>query len=288
MELLQLRYFQESAANGSFSKTAASHNVPATSVSAAVKRLEKELGCALFDRTSNRIRLNDNGRRFLETVEQMLLQLEQAVTALQPDGSDSRDIRMLVRTTRGEITDAIIAFKQKFPQTAFRTVFDFSETDFSSYDIVIDEWKDSYTGYDHFPLLRTRIRIKAAAKNPLCGKKLTLSQLSSQPFISIGEQNSMNKILIDACKQAGFHPNIVIQCNDIKCYEKCLAADVGIALGRQYPNAAESPDIQYLNVTDFNKTQTICCYYRKASAYGNVQAFLKFLKDRASKNLYRL
>lgn len=282
MELLQLRYFQETAINGSFAKTAEVHRVPATSVSAAVKRLEKELGCQLFDRTSNRIQLNDNGRRFLKTVDGMLKDLAQAINSLQPDNDDSREIRMLVCTTRGEITDAIIAFKQKYPQTIFRTVFDFAETDYSSYDIVIDEQKDGYHGYDRFPLMRTRLRIRAAAKNPLCSKTLTLRQLASQPFISIGEQNSMNRILIEACRQAGFHPNIVIQCNDIKCYEKCLMADVGIALGREYPHASVTKDICYLDVTDFNEMQTICCYYKGASAYGKVGAFLEFLKSRAT------
>ena len=73
MELLQLRYFQESAVNGSFAKTAEAHSVPATSVSAAVKRLEKELGCSLFDRTCNRIQLNENGKLFLKTVEEIPL-----------------------------------------------------------------------------------------------------------------------------------------------------------------------------------------------------------------------
>lgn len=279
MELLQLRYFQESATNGSFAKTAESHNVPATSVSASVKRLEKELGCSLFDRACNRIQLNENGKLFLKTVDEILRKLEHAVYALQREVDDDRQIRMLVRTTRGEITNAIIAFKQKFPKAIFRTVFDFSETDYDSYDIVIDEQKDDYSGYDRFLFMRTRIRIKAAAKNPLCGKPLTLRQLASASFISIGEQNSMNKILVNACRQAGFHPNIAIQCNDIKCYEECLAADVGIALGREYPNAVLSDRIRYLNVTDFDEVQTICCYYKSASAYGIVGDFLRFLQE---------
>lgn len=285
MELLQLRYFRESAENGSFAKTAQAHRVPATSVSAAVKRLEKELGCSLFDRTCNRIQLNENGKLFLKTVEEILRKLEHSVSSLHPETDDDRRIRMLVRTTRGEITDAIIAFKQKFPKAAFCTVFDFSETDYNDYDIVIDEQKDGYSGYDRFLFMRTRLRIKAAAKNPLCGKPLTLRQLASAPFISIGEQNSMNKILINACRQAGFHPNIVIQCNDIKCYEKCLAADVGIALGREYPSATVSDNIRTLNVTDFDEVQTICCYYKSASAYGIVGDFLRFLQERSTSSI---
>ena len=40
MELLQLRYFFESAKNENFAKTAEKYMVPASSVSASVKRLE--------------------------------------------------------------------------------------------------------------------------------------------------------------------------------------------------------------------------------------------------------
>ena len=57
MELLQLRYFFDSSKNESFAKTAQKYMVPPSSVSASVKRLESELGCRLFDRQSNRIKL---------------------------------------------------------------------------------------------------------------------------------------------------------------------------------------------------------------------------------------
>ena len=68
MEFLQLRYFMESAENESFSKAAEKYQVPATSVSAAIKRLERELGCPLFRRSYNSIALNEKGRLFLESV----------------------------------------------------------------------------------------------------------------------------------------------------------------------------------------------------------------------------
>lgn len=56
MEMLQLKYFLESAKSESFAKTAEKYMVPASSVSASVKCLEQELGCSLFDRSCNRIK----------------------------------------------------------------------------------------------------------------------------------------------------------------------------------------------------------------------------------------
>ena len=62
MEILQLRYFYETAMAESIAKTAQKYMVPASSVSASIKRLEQELGVELFVRTSNRISLSEKGK----------------------------------------------------------------------------------------------------------------------------------------------------------------------------------------------------------------------------------
>ena len=64
MEFLQLRYFYETAQNENLAKTAEKFMVPASSVSASIKRLENELGAKLFERSANRILFNENGNLF--------------------------------------------------------------------------------------------------------------------------------------------------------------------------------------------------------------------------------
>lgn len=280
MEILQLRYFFESAKRGSFAKTAEKYMVPATSVSASVKRLEKELGCELFHRHCNRITLNDNGKRLMQSLAVVFAELESAVDELTSLSTDTREIKMLVRAMRGEITDHIIEYKTKHPNISFMTIFDFDEKNFENYDIIIDEECDKYSGYEKIELYTTNIRLRVSANSPLFGEKLTLKQLSNHSFISIGENNSMHKILINACKKAGFVPKIVVQSNDILCNRKCVEAGVGIGLGREYSHSKKSENTVYLDVTDFNEKQTICAYYRKESAYGNIEHFLKFLKSK--------
>lgn len=280
MEILQLRYFFESAKNESFARTAEKYMVPATSVSASVKRLEKELGCELFHRTCNRIMLSDNGKRLMQSLTMIFEELDSAVDALTSLSTDTREIKMLVRAMRGEITDHIIEYKTKHPHIPFKTVFDFDETNFENYDIIIDEKCDKYPEYERIDLYTTKVRLRVSANSPLCGKKLTLKQIRDYPFVSIGENNGMHKILIDACKKAAFTPNIVVQSNDIYCNRKFVEAGVGIGLGREYPHSGKSENVEYLNVTDFNEKQTICSYYRKQSTYGNIGHFMNFLKSK--------
>ena len=279
MELLQLRYFFDSAKTESFAKTAEKYMVPASSVSASVKRLEKELGCALFDRACNRITLNENGRKLQKSLYIIFNELEDAVDNLSATNGDTREIKMLVRAIRSKITDYIIEYKKKHPHIAFKIVFNLGEANFENYDIIIDEQRDIYQEFKKFELCRLRFFIKAAKDSPLCGKSYTLKQLANQDFVSMGEQTNMHKILINACKRAGFSPNIVVETNDSHCYNKCLASGIGIGLGRSSA-FEEKADVRELDVTDFNEGQDIFVYYKKQSAYGNVKHFLDFLQKK--------
>lgn len=281
MELLQLRYFFESAKNESFAQTADKFMVPLTSVSASVRRLEKELGCRLFDRSCNHITLNANGKRLQQSLCLAFLELDGAVEEIAAQRGDDREIKILVRGMRRKIADLIIEYNARYPQSAFKTVFDFAETSFENYDIIIDEETDTYPEYEKFELYSMRLRIKCASVNPLCGKKLVLKQLCNQKFVSIGEGSNLHKILMSACNRAGFTPDISVLCNDIECYEKFIASGMGIAVGREKNDHADAEaGVEYLDVTDFDERYTIYGYYKKEAYYGNVKSFLDFLKSK--------
>lgn len=276
MELLQLKYFFDSAQTENFAKTAQKYMVPTSSVSASVKRLENELDCTLFDRTANRIILNNNGKKMLKSLNIVFCELEKIKSELSSSTNDNREIKMLVRAMRQNITDYIIKYNEENPHVVFKTVFDFMENEFEKYDIIIDEKSDLYKNYINFELFNIRLRMVSSSKNPLCSKKLKLKQLRNQPFISIGEHSNMHKILVNACKKAGFLPNIVVMSNDTKCYDKLIESGIGIGICRE--SAYKSPTVQYLDITDFNEYYSVYSYFKKDAAFGNIESFLEFMK----------
>ncbi len=279
MELLQLKYFWESSKNESFAKTAEKFMVPSSSVSASVKRLEKELGCPLFDRNKNSIILNENGRRFQKTIGAIFNELDQAIFDLSAMESDDAEIKILVRSTRNQIINEIINFNKKFPTVQFKTSFDLSDNTYNDYDIIVDEENERYLDYERFELCSYRIGIKTASENPLCNRQLRLSQLRNQHFISMGEDSNLHRILVKACKKAGFTPNFIIHTNDTACYRKCIEAGMGLAPSRQYFNdASTNSTTAFLQIADFNERQTIYVYYPKRLKDGNVKRFINFIK----------
>lgn len=279
MELLQLQYFFESAESESFAKTAEAHMVPTSSVSGAVRRLEAELGCKLFDRTANRIMLNDNGKRFYGSLSVIFEELSNAVSELSPDSEDNREIKLLVRAMRSDITDAIIEYKAKYPRTRFKISFDFSDRDYEKYDIIIDEMSNVYPKHECFKLYSMKLCMTVGTGDRLAGKRLSLSDLVNESFITMGEQSNMHRILLKVCKKANFVPNVAILCNDIKCYESMIESGMGIGIERK--RAYNTRKIQYLDVRDFNENYEVCAYCKKSANYGNTGHFLKFLSERS-------
>jgi len=279
MEILQLRYFFDSAKHESFSKTAQKYMVPITSVSASIKRLETELGCTLFDRLPNRILLNDNGRKLQQSLYIIFSELDDITGAFSAKNTDTREIKMLVRAMRSQVTDYIIEYKSRHPYISFKTVFDFGDINIENYDIIIDDKPEKYADYENFEICSTRILLKASSNSPLCKRKLTLKQLCNQSFLSMGEQSSMHQLLINACNRAGFSPNIVVKTNDTQCYKKCLESGIGIGLGRDNPQEHNN-NIKFLDITDFDARQTVYGFYKKQHAYGNVEHFINFLKSK--------
>lgn len=83
MELTHLRYFAMVARELHFRKAAAKLNITQAPLSAAVKKLEEELGCQLFNRTSRVVELTGAGRFFLEEAEAVLNRADLAEKRLQ-------------------------------------------------------------------------------------------------------------------------------------------------------------------------------------------------------------
>lgn len=280
MELLQLRYFFDSARYLSISKTAEKYMVPSTSVSVSIKRLEKELGCKLFDRLPNRIVLNENGKKMLEALTVVFGELDRVVSSISDSADDSREIRILVKALRTVITDKIVQYKYKHTNTRFKIIADFDEKNYDNYDVIIDTSGVDYAGWESFELCKQRILIYASPKSHLCGNKLKLEQLSGESFANLSFYGNQYQILQNACHKAGFTPNLVAQVNDSACFMRIISSGVAIgAAGELYAKVGNIPTVVPLDVTDFKEYQTVCIYYKKEAAYGNVRRFIDFIHD---------
>lgn len=83
MELTQLMQFKAIAECGSMTQAAEKIHITQPTLSAMLKRLENELEMPLFDRSKNKLKLNEAGEILLKHTNLILAQMEQAKSELQ-------------------------------------------------------------------------------------------------------------------------------------------------------------------------------------------------------------
>jgi len=260
--------------------------VPTSSVSAAVKRLEQEIGANLFDRTANRITLNKNGRLLAEALGTAFEQVENALVTINNSGVINKEIRMLVKVRRQWITDLVIEYQKSHPEVTFSIANDFQTEDYDHFDVILDEQSDQYGEKERFLLIVEQLCIKAFKESELAGKVLTMRQLKDQPFIMMGSGSALRKLLERTGKRCGFVPRVAIECDDRQCLIHCVEAGMGLMLGsyRALSDPSEA-DIVPLNVVDFHEIQAIYVYHRRTGAGDqSLKDFLAFLERKAKRD----
>ena len=279
MELLQLRYFYESAKTESFAKTAEKYMVPASSVSASIKRLEDELGCKLFDRKSNRITLNDSGKQLQNSLGVIFDELDPTVDRIKHTKPQKTEIRILVLAIRDHISKAIFEYQKMHPNVHFVAMYDVNNDDTSGYDIIIDKSNDAYPEYRRRELGNYKVCFRAVQDHPLAGKTIMMKDLRNENFITLEYELGVNSTLFECCKNAGFYPNIVLQTNDRQCFRMAAEAGIGLGLWLKTDIAPPPTNLVELDVTDLQIRHTIYLYYNHTPINDRLKDFISFLSE---------
>src|SRR5919206_3486881 len=82
VEIRQLRYFLAVSEELHFGRAAERLHIVQSAVSQQLRRLERELGVDLFDRTTRTVRLTDAGRRLLPHAKEVLAAVTRARAAI--------------------------------------------------------------------------------------------------------------------------------------------------------------------------------------------------------------
>lgn len=214
MELLQLRYFLELADRENLSKTAEKLMISAPSLSSTIRRLEKEIGAPLFDRTQYTIRLNDNGRVFHHYIKMALNAIDYGVLSLS---SEKKDTLKLALTNFPLWSELIYEFENQNPDMQVEYsmialedindqskpfVWDFFLGVIEDVDEHLFESRKAYTPEKPLALM--------SVDHPLAGRsQIRLEELKNDHFISTKMVNaSAHKYMVSLCQIAGFEPKI--------------------------------------------------------------------------------
>ena len=263
MNLNQLQYFLEVAQTENITKTAQAHLLPPSAVSSSIKKLEQELGIALFDRAHNKISLNAKGKYFALEIGEVFKKIEDATAQITAPASALPKIKILIHARSKWITELIVEYTAREQSNNFIISNDYANRNIDDYDVIIDEPDNKYNHLDHFVLSVERICVKASSNSSLVGKELYFRQLKEEPFILPSIGNGMRKRYENACKRHKIKEHIIVECNDRQCLHQYVSSGIGLTIGsyRSLDDYSQQ-NITALKVLDFDEIQTVCVFYK--------------------------
>lgn len=235
VELSQLRYFVTVAQMQHFTKAAEALNISQPALSKAISRLEEELGQSLFDRSANRITLNNGGKLYLSYVQQALETLDSGKTALQSQAERMSGSVSIMTSCSGLLQPAVRHFLTEYGQIHYQQYrytsgliaeqLEGGTADFAVTSTPLTSVKFSWT-----PLLRDELYVVASPQHRFYGREsITMAELQDEPLIVSNNLLTIHDIVVEGFAQFGMSPNIAYELNNPPLTEQLLRENRGLA-----------------------------------------------------------
>lgn len=296
MELRQLQYVVQIAAEKNFSRAAEKLHIAQPSLSQQLSKLEKEIGVLLFRRTTNTVELTHAGAVFTDKATAILDAIEQLRQEMD-DMAQMRKGRLVVGSlpiTGSHVLPLVLpVFQARYPEIEVVLVEDTTakleqltasgQTDLSVLSLPL---LDPALAYE--PLAEEEIWLALPAQHRLAEADkdqfpsgIPVSELEHEPFIVLKKGQGFRQIAHDLCAAAGFEPRIVFESSNIETVQSLVAAGMGIAFVPSMVARAEGAEFapSYRKL-EASPSRTLVVASRKGRYLSKAaDAFIRTLKE---------
>jgi DNA-binding transcriptional LysR family regulator len=257
MDLLQLHAFRTVARLEHVTRAAEELRLAQPALSKTIARLEAELGVALFDRWGRRVSLNAFGRVFLRHVERVFLEVEDGRQALADLAGLERGTVTVAATTLRLLPDLLGAFLDQHPGVTFRlsqasTAQVQARLVGGEIDLCLASAPIAAPAIRSVALFTEEILLAVPPRHRLAGRGcIPLGEVAAEPFISAKRGYWARDLTDDACRQAGFIPDIICEGDEPGAIRSLVAAGVGVAFSPMSSRRASAgPEVAWLHIAD--------------------------------------
>ncbi|MGE3831397.1 MAG: LysR family transcriptional regulator [Parvibaculaceae bacterium] len=240
LSIKQVRYFIAAANAGQMSQAAIELNISQSSITAAIKQLEDDLGVRLFDRQASGVSLTAEGNRFLQHARSIMAAVNEAVSApLTEDIAQAGHVRVGVTyTVAGYFLPRHYArFQRNYPRITVemrelpRDAIEVGLTD-GTLDIavmLVSNLSDRKRIASEI-LFRSRRRLWLPVEHHLLNREnVTLEDVAKEPYIMLTVDEAM-KTAGKYWKRAGLAPRTEITTSSVEAVRSMVAAGMGVTI----------------------------------------------------------
>ena len=281
MELSQLQYFVAIAKHGSFTKAADALYVTQPSLSAAIKKLEQELGVPLLERRWRGVRVTGAGELFLEKAQGIIQDYQSTINALRNfQERPILRIGMLCTLQVKMVSKIMQSFRELYPEVTVE-LHDTHLDELSNWlakgevDIAFTALlPNSSPTTTHF-LFQQRLLLGVPSTHPFAQKKeVMLTELEDQPFIERIKCEILTKQSPSIFEAMGVHPHIVYRAD----HEEWVIALIQSGLGMSViPEWDEIEGISYVPLMKMQPVRRIGLQWCETTNLELVKLFHSFV-----------
>ncbi|MFG1752056.1 LysR family transcriptional regulator [Streptosporangium sandarakinum] len=239
MELRQLEYFVAVAEERSFTRAAERVHISQSGVSAQIRRLERELGAELFDRSARVATLTVAGKAALE----------HARAALAAAGAAGRAVGEVTGLVRGRLTagmvvgctvtplfEALAAFHRAHPGVEISLLEDGSDrlvegVRTGALDLALAGTAALPEGLETLTVVGERLVAAVPADHALAGRlRTTLAELCAHPLVCMPPGTGVRTVFDRACAARGLEPAVTLQASAPDAVADLAARGLAVAV----------------------------------------------------------
>jgi DNA-binding transcriptional LysR family regulator len=273
MDINQLEVLVTVAREKSFSRAADVLGRTQPAVSQSIRRLEKELGERLFDRSSKDGTLTDAGNVVVEYARQILNLRRNAASAIQ----ELRDVHFGKITLSANehtvfaVLPMIAEFQRRHPFVKIevrRGVASRIPEEIASRDVELGvlSFKPKDPGIVSVNIGSDELILITSPRHKLAAKKqVSISELADESFIAHNARSPYRKQVVETFERHNTKLNIAVELPSLEAIKRLVESGVGIAL---VPKLTAIPEIRSgrlcgLTVKELKLTRKLNVVYRK-------------------------
>lgn len=288
MNLRDLHYLVALAELRHFGKAAEACFVSQPTLSMQIRKLEEELGVALFERAPRKVMLTPAGHDIVARARRVLAEVEQMKEAARRSRDpEAGTLRLGVFPTLGPylLPHVVPQLRERFPQLELQLVEEKS-------DVLLERLRAGRLDaallalpvtddqlHAHF-LFEEPFVLAAPAQHPLAqAASLTMDALSDETLLLLEDGHCLRDQALDVCRLSGAREKAGFRATSLETLRQMVAAGAGVtllpALAVQAP-VAQPRNIRLVRFRDPRPSRKIALVWRKSSA---MDGFLHTLAD---------
>jgi len=290
IDLRLLRQFIAVAEELHFHRAAARLNMSQPPLTAAIRRLEEEIGAELIERGNRTVGLTAAGAVFLEEARRTVAQADRAVAAARETAEGRTGVVRLAcvgSALYGRLPDRIRRFRHAFPTVRLELR---EATSAQQVALLRSGQADAGLVIPPIPdvgdlVLRDfdtdRLAIALPRSHRLAElEDVPLSSLADEPFVlwPAAEGRGFYLRVIRLCAAAGFVPRIAQEAHQMQAVLSLVAVEAGVSIVPSSMTMFRPDDVVYRPIDGADAEFALSLCWRDQPLAPAVQRFLSFLK----------